>query len=153
MSKNKNNIQEERRRLMSEIFDLYDYEHTGYVDIKDSLKMLAAIGRKLEPEDENEFFTIADPRKDGQVSKQNFLDGVETMYTIPDDYIPEIKEAFNFFDKDKDGKISSKEFKQMLVKLSKEYQEKDVDELFKILDVDLDGYINIDEFINLWKFQ
>ena len=45
MSKNKNNIQEERRRLMSEIFDLYDYEHTGYVDIKDSLKMLAAIGR------------------------------------------------------------------------------------------------------------
>ncbi len=153
MSKNKNNIQEERRRLMSEIFDLYDYEHTGYVDIKDSLKMLAAIGRKLEPEDENEFLTIADPRKDGQVSKQNFLDGVETMYTIPDDYIPEIKEAFNFFDKDKDGKISSKEFKQMLVKLSKEYQEKDVDELFKILDVDLDGYINIDEFINLWKFQ
>ena len=149
----KNNIQEERRRLMSEIFDLYDIEKTGYVDIKDSLKMLAAIGRKLEPEDENEFLTLADPRKDGRVSKQNFLDGVESMYTIPDDYIPEIKEAFNFFDKDKDGKISSKEFKNMLVKVSKEYQEKDVDELFKILDVDADGYINIDEFINLWKFQ
>ena len=138
---------------MREIFDLFDTEQSGYVDCKDSLKILASMGRKLEPEDENEFLTIADPRKDGQVSKQNFLDGVETMYTIPDDYIPEIKEAFNFFDKDKDGKISSKEFKQMLVKLSKEYQEKDVDELFKILDVDLDGYINIDEFINLWKFQ
>ena len=49
MSK-KNNIQDERRRLMSEIFDLYDTEHTGYVDIKESLKMLSAIGRKLEPE-------------------------------------------------------------------------------------------------------
>ena len=149
----KNNIQEERRRLMSEIFDLYDTEKTGYVDIKDSLKMLEAMGRKLEPEDENEFLMLADPRKDGRVSKQNFLDGVESMYTIPDDYIPEIKEAFNFFDKDKSGKISSKEFKNMLVKVSKEYQEKDVDELFKILDVDADGYINIDEFIDLWKFQ
>ena len=149
----KNNIQEERRRLMNEIFDLYDTEKTGYVDIKDSLKMLAAMGRKLEPEDENEFLMLADPRKDGRVSKQNFLDGVESMYTIPDDYIPEIKEAFNFFDKDKSGKISSKEFKNMLVKVSKEYQEKDVDELFKILDVDADGYINIDEFIDLWKFQ
>ena len=149
----KNNIQEERRRLMNEIFDLYDTEKTGYVDIKDSLKMLSAMGRKLEPEDENEFLMLADPRKDGRVSKQNFLDGVESMYTIPDDYIPEIKEAFNFFDKDKDGKISSKEFKNMLVKLSGEYKEKDVDELFKIVDVDVDGYINIDEFINLWKFQ
>ena len=152
MSK-KNNIQDERRRLMSEIFDLYDIEHTGYVDIKESLKMLSAIGRKLEPEDENEFLSIADPRKDGRVSKQNFLEGVESMYTIPDDYIPEIQDAFNFFDKDKDGKISCKEFKSMLVKLSKEYQDKDVDELFKVLDLDLDGYIKIDEFIELWKFQ
>ena len=152
MSK-KNNIQDERRRLMSEIFDLYDTEHTGYVDIKESLKMLSAIGRKLEPEDENEFLSIADPRKDGRVSKQNFLEGVESMYTIPDDYIPEIKDAFNFFDKDKDGKISCKEFKNMLVRLSKEYQDKDVDELFKVLDLDLDGYIKIDEFIELWKFQ
>ena len=153
MSKKGNNIQDERRRLTSEIFDLYDTEHTGYVDIKESLKMLSAIGRKLEPEDENEFLSIADPRKDGRVSKQNFLEGVESMYTIPDDYIPEIKEAFDFFDKDNDGKISCKEFKNMLVRLSKEYQDKDVDELFKVLDLDLDGYIKIDEFIELWKFQ
>ena len=33
----KGNIQDERRRLMSEIFDLYDTEHTGYVEIKEAL--------------------------------------------------------------------------------------------------------------------
>ena len=153
MSKKSKNIQEERRNLMSSIFDLYDIEKTGYLEIEDALKMLTAIGRKLEPEDENEFLTFADPRKEGRVSKQNFLDGVESMYTIPDDYIPEIREAFNFFDRDNDGKISCKEFKNLLVKLSKEYQDKDVDELFKVVDLDLDGYINIDEFINIWKFQ
>ncbi len=153
MSKKAKNIQEERRNLMSSIFDLYDIEKTGYLEIEDALKMLTAIGRKLEPEDENEFLTLADPRKEGRVSKQNFLDGVESMYTIPDDYIPEIREAFNFFDRDNDGKISCKEFKNLLVKLSKEYQDKDVDELFKVVDLDLDGYINIDEFINIWKFQ
>ena len=153
MSKKAKNIQEERRNLMSATFDLYDTEKTGYLEIEDALKMLTAIGRKLEPEDENEFLTLADPRKEGRVSKQNFLDGVESMYTIPDDYIPEIREAFNFFDRDNDGKISCKEFKNLLVKLSKEYQDKDVDELFKVVDLDLDGYINIDEFINIWKFQ
>ena len=153
MSKKNNSTQEERRRLMSEIFDLFDAEKNGYVDSKDSLKILASMGRKLEREDENEFLNLVDPKNEGTVSKANFLEGVETMYTIPDDYIPEIKEAFNFFDKDKDGKISCKEFKQMLIRLSNEYKDQDVDELFKIVDLDLDGYITIDEFINNWKFQ
>ena len=75
------------------------------------------------------------------------------MYTIPQAYIPEIEEAFNFFDKDNDGKISCKEFKQLLVKLSDEYKDEDVDELFKTVDLDLDGYISINEFINTYKFQ
>ena len=49
------NAQEERRELMNEIFDLYDKEKTGYIDCQDSLKILASMGRKIEPEDENEF--------------------------------------------------------------------------------------------------
>ena len=138
---------------MNEIFDLYDYEKTGYIYSNDSLKILTSMGRQLEPEDENEFLTIVDPRSDGRVSKRNILEGIETMFTIPDDYIPEIKDAFNFFDNDRDGKISCKEFKQMLVRLSNEYDDKDVDELFKIVDLDLDGYITINDFINNWKFQ
>ena len=149
----KKNTQDERRQLMKEIFDLFDTEKSGYVDSKDSLKILASMGRKLEPEDENEFLAIVDPRGEGRVSKINFLEGVETMFTIPDNYIPEIEDAFNFFDKDKDGKISCKEFKQMLIRLSGEYKNQDVDDLFKILDLDLDGYITINDFINNWKFQ
>ena len=61
--------------------------------------------------------------------------------------------AFKFFDKDNDGRISCKEFKQMLVRLSGEYKDQDVDELFKIVDLDLDGYITINDFIKNWKFQ
>ena len=151
--KKKTNIQDERRRLMKEIFDLFDTEKSGYVEAKDSLKILASMGRKLDPEDENEFLAIVDPRNEGRVSKINFLEGIETMFTIPDNYIPEIEDAFNFFDKDKDGKISCKEFKQMLIRLSTEYKNQDVDELFKILDLDLDGYITINDFINNWEFQ
>ena len=90
------NVQDERRRLMSDIFDLFDVENNGYVTSKDTLKILASMGRKLEPEDENEFLTIVDPRNAGRISKQNFLEGVETMFTIPQSYIPEIQEAFEF---------------------------------------------------------
>ena len=149
----KSNIQEERHKLMEEIFDLYDINHTGFVDIKDSLKMLAAMGKNLDPEDENDFLTVADPNKEGTISKQNFLKGVEVLFTIPDDYLPEIKNAFKFFDKNNNGKISCKDFKKLLVKQSKEYTDEEAEELFKTLDLNSDGEININDFINSWKFQ
>ena len=152
MSK-KSNIQEERHKLMNEIFDLYDVDHTGYVDIKDSLKMLAAMGKKLEPEDENDFLMVADPKKEGVISKENFLKGIEILFTIPDTYLTEIKDAFEFFDKKNNGKISCKDFKKILVKQSKEYTEQEAEELFKTLDLNSEGEININDFINLWKFQ
>ena len=146
-------MQEERRRLMSEIFDLFDREQKGYVDCKESLKMLLCMGRKLEPEEQNDFLTIVDPRNTGRVMKENFLEGIEMMFTVPNEYLHEIQDAFKFFDKDNDGKISCKEFKQMLIRLSGEYKEKDVDELFKIVNLEPDGYIKINDFINNWKFQ
>ena len=149
----KNNIQVERQKLMNEIFDLYDIDHTGYVDIKDSLKMLAAMGKNLEPEDENDFLMVADPDKRGVISKQHFLKAVEILFTIPDDYLSEIKNAFEFFDKKNNGKISCKDFKKLLVKQTKEYTEKEAEELFKTLDLNSNGEININDFINLWKFQ
>ena len=149
----KNNIQVERQKLMNEIFDLYDIDHTGYVDIKDSLKMLAAMGKNLEPEDENDFLMVADPDKRGIISKQHFLKAVEILFTIPDDYLSEIKNAFEFFDKKNNGKISCKDFKKLLVNQTKEYTEKEAEELFKTLDLNSNGEININDFINLWKFQ
>ena len=149
----KTNIQEQRRELMNQIFDLYDTEHVGYVDIKDSLKMLAAMGKNLEPEDENDFLMVADPNKEGTITKQNFLKGVEVLFTIPDSFLPEIKDAFKFFDKNNKGTISCDDFKKLLVKTSKEYTEQEAEDLFKTLDLNNKGEINIDDFINLWKFQ
>ena len=149
----KNNIQVERQKLMNEIFDLYDVDHTGYVDIKDSLKMLAAMGKNLEPEDENDFLMVADPDKRGVISKQHFFFSFEILFTIPDDYLSEIKNAFEFFDKKNNGKISCKDFKKLLVNQTKEYTEKEAEELFKTLDLNSNGEININDFINLWKFQ
>ena len=149
----KYNIQEQRLNLMKEIFDLYDSENNGYVDIKDSLKLLKAMGKSLEPEDENDFLKIADPKKDGIISKENFLKGIEVLFTIPDTFLSEIKDAFEFFDKNNNGKISCKDLKRILVKQSKEYTDQEADELFNTLNLNEEGEININDFINMWKFQ
>ena len=151
-------IQEERRKLMDEVFDLYDRDNLGYVFSKDALKISSAMGRVLEPEDETDFLSMIDPKNEGRITKNNFLAGVEAMYTIPDNYMPEITEAFKTFDKNNDGKILVKDFKNLLINLSGEYKLKDVENLFNILGIDINdesdsNYINIDEFISVWKFQ
>ena len=69
-------IQEERRKLMDEVFDLYDRDNLGYVFSKDALKILAAMGRVLDPEDETDFLSMIDPKNEGRVTKNNFLAGV-----------------------------------------------------------------------------
>ena len=146
-------FQEDRINLIEEIFDLFDSENLGYVEIKDSLKILASIGKKLDIEDENGFLSLVDPKNEGRVSKENFIRGVEEMFTLPKDFLEEVEDALKFFDRNDKGEVSCKELKNLLVRNSKEYTEKEVDELFNNLGLDIDGYINIKQFINDWKFQ
>ena len=146
-------FQEDRINLIEEIFDLFDSENLGYVEIKDSLKILASIGKKLDIEDENDFLSLVDPKNEGRVSKENFIRGVEEMFTLPKDFLEEVEDALKFFDRNDKGKVSCKELKNLLVRNSKEYTEKEADELFNNLGLDIDGYINIKQFINDWKFQ
>ena len=147
----KNNVQEERKQLMSAIFDMYDKHGDGFVDSKDVGKILESMGRELEGEDEKDFLSIADPKNEGKISKEVFFSSIEGMYTIPKGYIPDVIDAFNFFDKNNDGKISTKEFKDILIG-SGEYKEKDVDDLFKVIDVS-EGLIDIKDFVEKFKFQ
>ena len=147
------NFQEERLKLIDEIFDLFDSENLGYVEIKDSLKILAAIGKKLDIEEENDFLTLIDPQNEGKVTKENFIRGVEEMFTVPPDFLREVEVAFKFFDRNNEGKVSCKELKNLLVRNSNEYKEEDMDELFKILGLDINGHIYIKSFLNEWKFQ
>ena len=147
------NFQEDRLQLIDEIFDLFDSENLGSVELKDSLKILASIGKKLDIEEENDFLQIVDPQNEGRVTKENFIKGVEAMYTLPKDFLQEVEQALRFFDREGEGKIPCKQLKNLLVKNSKEYKEEDVDELFKTLNLDEDGYIHIKQFLNEWKFQ
>ena len=146
-------FQQERMDLIDEIFDLFDSENLGYVEIKDSLKILASIGKKLDLEEENDFLSLVDPKNEGRVSKDNFIKGVEEMFTLPKDFLQEVEQALKFFDRNGEGKVSCKELKNLLVKNSKEYTEEEANQLFKTLGLEEDGYINIKQFINEWKFQ
>ena len=75
------------------------------------------------------------------------------MFSLPKESVNELVDAFKVFDVRNTGKISVKNFKNVLVKIGQDFNENEVDEILKYIDVDRDGNININDFIQVWKYQ
>jgi Ca2+-binding EF-hand superfamily protein len=153
MMMNKIDLQEERRKLMKNVLDLYDPNNEGFVKSKDIAKILRAMGRILEDDDEQNFVQAADPENTGEISKDNFLETVEAMFSLPKEEVNDLLESFKVFDINNTGKISVKNFKKVLVNIGQEFNEDEADDILKYIEVDREGNINIKDFINMWKFQ
>ena len=153
MSSNQIHLQDERRKLMKEILDLYDPQNEGFVKSEDTPKILQAMGRTLEENEFQNFLKTADPENTGKISKDNFLTTMETIFSLNNDGVNELLDAFKVFDVNNTGKISVKNFKKVLVDVGKNFTEAEADDIIKYINVDKDGNINIEEFIQVWKFQ
>lgn len=62
-----------------------------------------------------------------------------------------MKKVFDKFDTNKDGKISQQEYKAMLRALGKGNMIGDVPKIFKVVDLDGDGFINFKEFMDVQR--
>ena len=147
MSSKQTDLQEERRKLMKDVLDLYDPDNEGFVKSKDIAKILRAMGRTLEDDDEQNFLEAADPENTGEISKDNFLATVEAMFSLPKEEVNDLLEAFKVFDINNTGKISVKNFKKVLVSIGQEFNEDEADDILKYIQVDREGNINIKDFI------
>jgi calmodulin len=61
----------------------------------------------------------------------------------------QIKEAFKVFDKDGNGFISAAELRHIMTNLGEKLTDEEVDEMIREADVDGDGQINYDEFVDM----
>ena len=153
MSSNQIFLQDERRKLMKEILDLYDPNNEGFINSNDTSKILQAMGRTLEEDDEQNFLQAADPDNTGKITKDNFLATVEALFSLSKDDVNDLLEAFKIFDINNTGKISVKDFKKILVKIGQAFSEEEADDIIKYINVDKDGNIDYADFIQNWKFQ
>ena len=153
MSSKQISLQDDRRKLMKEILDLFDPNNEGFINSKDTSKILQAMGRTLEEEDEQNFLQAADPDNTGKITKDNFLATVEALFSLSKDDVNDLLEAFKIFDINNTGKISVKDFKKILVKIGQAFSEEEADDIIKYINVDKEGNIDYADFIQNWKFQ
>ena len=70
---------------------------------------------------------------------------------LTEEKIAEIKSDFSFFDKDGNGQIDLPEVIELLTVLSPKTKMSHVEEGFKIIDDNDDGYIDFEEFLAWWQ--
>ena len=59
----------------------------------------------------------------------------------------EVLKAFKFFDKEGNGLININDLKHIMITVSKNLSEPEIDDMLKEADLDMDGFINYEEFI------
>ena len=64
--------------------------------------------------------------------------------------LDELREAFDYNDRDSDGRIQLDEFSDMLDELEADMSGKEIEIGFKDIDTNDDGLIDFDEFVAWW---
>ena len=115
-----------------------------YLELKEGFENI--IGGKYTTEVEMyQIMSLVDQDKDGYIEYQEFLRVTLNRNTLISE--ENLKNAFNMFDNNKDGKLSAEELKLILGTSDNEY----ISEIIEQIDKNNDGQISYSEFSDLMK--
>jgi calmodulin len=145
-------IPEEKIAEYKEAFDMFDKSHKGTISANDITKIMKNFGYPISKKEVEGMIAEIDTSGDGELDFEEFV----TLMQKHIQYIDESDEdavlrAFKSFDKDHDGKITNYEFRYILSQLGDMFTDEECDTLFKECDLDNDGILVYQDFINFWK--
>ena len=145
-------IPEDKIAEYKEAFDMFDKDGSGTIDVGEIVKIMKNFGYPIKKSEAQRMISEIDDNGDGELDFEEFV----TLMEKQTNYIDQTEEelvlaAFKSFDKDHDGKITNYEFRYILSQLGDMFTEEECDTLFKECDLDNDGILVYQDFINFWR--
>lgn len=130
---------------LKEAFSMFDNDKDGQITVVELGKVMEKLGQKLSRSELEKMISKIDKNGNGSINYKDFktMMQVQLEQKSTDD---EIRQAFELFDKDKDGKISPIELKEVMQSLGENLTDQDVKDMIAEADQNGDGYINFNEF-------
>ena len=130
-------------------FNQIDSKKNGKIPVTQLLKLLAiAKEEEYDQDDINEVLDKMEKANDDTITFDELIDFYKELNN-PDSII----EAFNLFDANNNGYISTDEFRYILKSVDSHLSEKDIQDIFNFADVSKDGRIDYKEFVSYWNTQ
>ena len=144
-----NNLTEMEIALYKEAFQIFDKHSEGYISSNELGTIMSSLGFNISDEDLNEITNIYDNEQNN-----NMIDFISFLGIISKKKGNIYKEedlidAFRIFDKEGNGKISSKELLYVMMSSGEDFNENYIKELINESSIEHDEFIDYQKFVKL----
>ncbi len=144
-----NNLTEMEIALYKEAFQIFDKHSEGYISSNELGTIMSSLGFNISDEDLNEITNIYDnDQNNNMIDFISFLGIIskkkENIYKEED-----LNDAFRIFDKEGNGKISSKELLYVMMSSGEDFNENYIKELINESSMEHDEFIDYQKFVKL----
>jgi len=143
-----NNLTEKNIADFKEAFTMFDRDNDGKISYKEMEIIMRNFGQNNNDETVEEIFEANTNNDNITIEFPQFLDMMaQNMQTNGTE--DELRNAFKSFDNDNTELISAKELRYIMTNLGEKLISEDVDEMIREANVDEDGNINYNNFVNM----
>lgn len=131
-----------------ETFSMFDKNGDGTITTAEFGTVMRSLGQ--DPTEEYLQATIAkvDANGNGSMEFEEFLE-LMTEHMEVDESEENMRDTFNAFDLNQDGRITGRELKTAMKNLGNDLTDEDIEKMIKEADLDNDGCVNYDEFVRM----
>ncbi|XP_010567463.1 PREDICTED: caltractin-like [Haliaeetus leucocephalus] len=141
-------VSQEEREELREVFELFDPDGSGLIDVSDLKITVRALGCELREEEVERIFSECSEEGSGKLTFELFLQVMTQKMAEPclEEVIPE---AFEVFDYDGTGKIAFENLRVMASEVGEDITDEELQEMIDEADVDGDGDVDEQEFLRI----
>ncbi|KAL3366590.1 hypothetical protein AABB24_011339, partial [Solanum stoloniferum] len=130
---------------VKKVFARFDANGDGMISGDELSGVLKALGSDTSPEEVARMMAEIDTDKDGCINIDEFADFCKNDDSV-DGGAKELKEVFDLYDQDHNGRISATELHQILNRLGQNCTIQDCTRMITSVDANGDGYVCFEEF-------
>lgn len=144
---NSNDISDEELQVFRESFNNFDKDGNGHITIAELTAVMKQLGQSPTKKQIKKMIESVDLDNSGTIDFEEFL----VMVSQRVNYDEELRNAFDLFDKDGSGYISSAELKLAMNNFDENLTDDEIEEMIREADIDGDGEISYEEFADMLK--
>lgn len=142
-------ITKERRQELQKAFRVFDKSGDGSISIHELKKAMQILGNNPTDKDVRKIMKAADKDGNGSIDFEEFAVLMLEHLKQPAEEQQELLESFRVFDKDDSGYIEVDELKQVMKAIGERLSDEQVKKIFAMGDLDGDGRLDYQEFVQL----